>query len=96
MASVLSMQGNQGYMKTFTEGENPLECKQYGNCFSQARNSMVHESVHTGEKLFECKQCGKCFSQAGNLRLRKRVGSGGKPYECKLSGKCFCVNSHSR
>ena len=56
------MQGNQGYMKTFTEGENPLECKQYGNCFSQARNSMVHESVHTGEKLFECKQCGKCFT----------------------------------
>ena len=56
------MQGNQGYMKTFTEGENPLECKQYGNCFSQARKSMVHESVPTGEKLFECKQYGKCFT----------------------------------
>ena len=37
VTSVLSMQGNQGYMKTFTEGENPLESKQCGNCYQLSK-----------------------------------------------------------
>ncbi|XP_076827251.1 uncharacterized protein LOC143473926 isoform X3 [Brachyhypopomus gauderio] len=69
--------------------EGRHQCCQCGKSFSQAKDLVVHQQVHTGEKPYKCSQCEKRFRQIGHLNEHQRVHSGEKPFQCSFCCKRF-------
>ena len=86
---------NQLYGRT-QMSQRKYPCGVCSKFFSQKRNLVTHERIHTGEKPFACKYCGKRFSQSQSVKIHERTHTGERPYSCDDCGNRFRTNGSFR
>uniref|UniRef100_A0A8C8XCY2 Zinc finger protein 596 n=1 Tax=Panthera leo TaxID=9689 RepID=A0A8C8XCY2_PANLE len=78
--------------------ENPIECTDLGDAFTQRSALTQHLLIHLRRKHYISKQCRKSLSEQSSLTRHNQIHTQGKLYKCHVCGKafsnCFCLRRH--